>query len=48
MYNAPVFYHNAARTDFFCSLVQGSPNSDHQSDEKRIIVRELDSMYTVG
>ena len=44
MYNAPVFYHQSNRQDFFCCLVQGT----NESDDKKIIIRELDSVYTVG
>lgn len=43
MYNAPLFYHSSSRTDFFCSLVQVK-----QGKDQRIVIRELDSMYTVG
>lgn len=43
MYNAPLFYHSAPRTDFFCTLVQGK-----QANEQRIVIREMDSAYTVG
>ena len=44
MYNAPVFYHAPNRQDsyFFCSLVST------QNNEKRIYLRELDNLYTVG
>jgi hypothetical protein len=44
MYNAPVFFHQANRTDFFCCLVQNGS----EADDKRIIIRELDSVYSVG
>lgn len=43
MYNAPLFFHQSSRTDFFCSLVKTK-----QSQEQRIVIRELDSLYTVG
>lgn len=42
MYNAPVFYHNSNRTDFFCSLVLS------KSNEQRIVIREMDGIYNVG
>ena len=45
LYNAPVFYHKMASTnnDFFCSVIkQGN------RDERRIVIRALNSFYTVG
>jgi len=42
MYNAPVFFHTPGRTDFFCSI------SKSRQGDQRIVVRELDSLYTVG
>jgi hypothetical protein len=43
MYNAPLFYHNSQRNDFFCSIVQGK-----SCTEQRIVIRELESVYNVG
>lgn len=44
MYNAPVFYHRMPSTsnDFFCSIIK-QPNN-----ERRIVIRSLNSLYTVG
>lgn len=44
MYNAPCFYHTAERNDFFCTVFQGK----QVTSQKRIIIRELDNIYTVG
>ena len=43
MYNAPVFYHKAPRTDFFCTVHKQTDNVSSS-----IFIRELDSLYTVG
>ena len=43
MYNAPIFYHKAPRTDFFCVM-----HKPKNSTQINIQLRELDSVYTVG
>ena len=45
MYNAPVFYHRMPSTnnDFFCSVIKQS-----NSNDSRIVVRSLNSFFTVG
>jgi len=42
MYNAPVFFHTPAMTDFFCSLIK------RKNGEFQVAIREMDSLYTVG
>ena len=44
LYNAPVFYHRMPSTtnDFFCSIIKQA------SGEQRIVIRGLNSFYTVG
>ena len=45
MYNAPVFYHRIPSTnnDFFCSVIK-----QNNSNDSRIVVRSLNSFFTVG
>lgn len=44
MYNAPVFYHRmpSTSTDFFCSMIK------QRNNERRIVIRALNSFFTVG
>lgn len=44
LYNAPVFYHKlpSTNTDFFCSV------SRLANGERKIVVRELNHIYTMG
>lgn len=42
MYNAPLFHHTPERNDFFCVLTKGKLN------EKKIVIRKLEGLYTVG
>jgi hypothetical protein len=47
MYSAPVFYHIADRQDFFCSVHLNTKNNE-KDGRHDVIIREMDSLYTLG
>lgn len=50
LYRAPVFFHKAKHTDFFCSHFQEKKKGKGKEGRpaRRIIIREIQSVYSVG